>query len=132
MSHYYYYAANVISVSMPLNANELLLPAPFPEEAGAFTACALDTVATTNQKSRFYMHFKIFSLRFLCSSEIPLADGAVNAVLCDVPFGRKFSCSSDMTSALPLLLREMERCIISAYNYLLSTNISVFGLWLYS
>ncbi|XP_691263.5 U6 snRNA (guanine-N(2))-methyltransferase THUMPD2 [Danio rerio] len=43
--------------------------------------------------------------------EIPLADGMVDAVLCDVPFGRKFSCSSDMTTALPLLLREMERVL---------------------
>ncbi|XP_056332978.1 THUMP domain-containing protein 2 [Danio aesculapii] len=43
--------------------------------------------------------------------EIPLADGAVDAVLCDVPFGRKFSCSSDMTTALPLLLKEMERVL---------------------
>ncbi|ROJ78871.1 THUMP domain-containing protein 2 [Anabarilius grahami] len=44
-------------------------------------------------------------------SEIPLADGAVDAVLCDIPFGRKFSCSSDMPTALPRLLREMERVI---------------------
>ncbi|XP_016319077.1 THUMP domain-containing protein 2 isoform X1 [Sinocyclocheilus anshuiensis] len=43
--------------------------------------------------------------------EIPLADGTVDAVLCDVPFGRKFSCSSDMPTALPRLLREMERVL---------------------
>ncbi|XP_043118275.1 THUMP domain-containing protein 2 [Puntigrus tetrazona] len=43
--------------------------------------------------------------------EIPLADGAVDAVLCDIPFGRKFSCSSDMSTALPRLLREMERVL---------------------
>ncbi|XP_050988624.1 THUMP domain-containing protein 2 [Labeo rohita] len=43
--------------------------------------------------------------------EIPLADGAVDAVLCDVPFGRKFSCSSDMPTALPRLLKEMERVL---------------------
>ncbi|XP_077095649.1 U6 snRNA (guanine-N(2))-methyltransferase THUMPD2 isoform X3 [Siphateles boraxobius] len=43
--------------------------------------------------------------------EIPLADGTVDVVLCDVPFGRKFSCSSDMPTALPHLLREMERVI---------------------
>jgi len=52
-----------------------------------------------------------YPIFFFCSSEIPLADGAVDVVLCDVPFGRKFSCSSDMPTALPLLLREMERCI---------------------
>ncbi|XP_067223823.1 THUMP domain-containing protein 2 [Chanodichthys erythropterus] len=52
-------------------------------------------------------------VQLLCSSamEIPLADGAVDAVLCDIPFGRKFSCSSDMPTALPRLLREMERVI---------------------
>ncbi|XP_057200244.1 THUMP domain-containing protein 2 [Triplophysa rosa] len=47
-----------------------------------------------------------------CSAmEIPLNDGAVDAVLCDVPFGRKFSCSTDMPTALPRLLKEMERVL---------------------
>ncbi|XP_051578700.1 THUMP domain-containing protein 2 isoform X1 [Myxocyprinus asiaticus] len=52
-------------------------------------------------------------LQLLQSSvmEIPLADGVVDAVLCDVPFGRKFSCSIDMPRALPHLLREMERVL---------------------
>ncbi|TRY94089.1 hypothetical protein DNTS_027318 [Danionella cerebrum] len=42
---------------------------------------------------------------------IPLGNGTVDALLCDVPFGRKFCCGSDMSSALPLLLREMERVL---------------------
>jgi len=34
-------------VCVPLNKIDLLLPAPIPEEGGAFTAHALDTLATT-------------------------------------------------------------------------------------
>ncbi|XP_067310689.1 THUMP domain-containing protein 2 [Pseudorasbora parva] len=58
--------------------------------------------------------------------EIPLSDGAVDAVLCDVPFGRKFSCSSDMSTALPHLLREMERviCVGGHLVLLLSLQLS--------
>ncbi|XP_036450057.1 THUMP domain-containing protein 2 [Colossoma macropomum] len=43
--------------------------------------------------------------------DIPLPTGSVDAVLCDVPFGRKFSCSTDMTTALPRILAEMERVL---------------------
>ncbi|XP_016125136.1 THUMP domain-containing protein 2-like [Sinocyclocheilus grahami] len=50
--------------------------------------------------------------------EIPLADGTVDAVLCDVPFGRKFSCSYVMPTVLPCLLREMESCIVNVYFFL--------------
>ncbi|KAI4887174.1 hypothetical protein NFI96_021283 [Prochilodus magdalenae] len=42
---------------------------------------------------------------------IPLPAGSVDAVLCDLPFGRKFSCSTDMTTALPCILAEMERVL---------------------
>ncbi|XP_066538360.1 THUMP domain-containing protein 2 [Hoplias malabaricus] len=42
---------------------------------------------------------------------IPLQAGSVDTVLCDVPFGRKFSCSTDMTTALPQILTEMERVL---------------------
>uniref|UniRef100_A0A3B4EC68 Ribosomal RNA large subunit methyltransferase K/L-like methyltransferase domain-containing protein n=1 Tax=Pygocentrus nattereri TaxID=42514 RepID=A0A3B4EC68_PYGNA len=51
------------------------------------------------------------------SSYIPLPTGSVDAVLCDVPFGRRFSCSTDMTSALPRILAEMER-VLSDGGYL--------------
>lgn len=37
-----------VCVCYSLNADDLLLSAPFPKEGGAFTACALDTLATTN------------------------------------------------------------------------------------
>lgn len=57
--------------------------------------------------------FSLLKLTLICHVsiflEIPLSDGAVDAVLCDIPFGRKFSCSTDMPTALPRLLKEMER-----------------------
>ncbi|KAB5561964.1 hypothetical protein PHYPO_G00012520 [Pangasianodon hypophthalmus] len=42
---------------------------------------------------------------------MPLPAASVDAVVCDVPFGRKFSCSDDMTTALPHILAEMERVL---------------------
>ncbi|XP_055028019.2 THUMP domain-containing protein 2 isoform X1 [Misgurnus anguillicaudatus] len=58
--------------------------------------------------------------------EIPLTSGVVDAVLCDVPFGRKFSCSIDMPTALPHLLKEMERvlCVGGHLVLLLSLQLS--------
>uniref|UniRef100_W5KUX3 THUMP domain containing 2 n=1 Tax=Astyanax mexicanus TaxID=7994 RepID=W5KUX3_ASTMX len=45
------------------------------------------------------------------SSSIPMPASSVDAVLCDVPFDRKFICSTDMTAALPHILAEMERVL---------------------
>ncbi|KAG9268407.1 THUMP domain-containing protein 2 [Astyanax mexicanus] len=42
---------------------------------------------------------------------IPMPASSVDAVLCDVPFDRKFICSTDMTAALPHILAEMERVL---------------------
>ncbi|GAA6088627.1 THUMP domain-containing protein 2 isoform X1, partial [Tachysurus ichikawai] len=41
----------------------------------------------------------------------PLSAASVDVVVCDVPFGRKFSCGVDMTTALPHILAEMERVL---------------------
>jgi len=49
--------AKTFLTCVSLNANELLLPAPYPEEGGAFTAHASDTPATTN---------KIKKISFVC------------------------------------------------------------------
>ncbi|XP_030643355.1 THUMP domain-containing protein 2 [Chanos chanos] len=43
--------------------------------------------------------------------EIPLPSNSVDGVICDVPFGRKFSCGTNVTVALPKLIREMERVL---------------------
>ncbi|KAG5266600.1 hypothetical protein AALO_G00233940 [Alosa alosa] len=42
---------------------------------------------------------------------IPLPSGSVDVVICDVPFGRKFSCGSSMAAALPEIVEEMERVL---------------------
>lgn len=41
-----------------LNANELRLPAPFPEEGCTFTFHALDTTARTDQEKKYDRHRK--------------------------------------------------------------------------
>ncbi|CAN9500030.1 unnamed protein product [Ophioblennius macclurei] len=45
------------------------------------------------------------------SLALPLASSSVNAVICDLPFGRKFSTRTDMAASLPLILTEMERVL---------------------
>lgn len=49
----------------------------------------------------------------MCSvyAVIPLSDGRVDAVVCDLPFGRKFGTKVDMAAKLPLILTEMERFV---------------------
>ncbi|XP_035388512.1 THUMP domain-containing protein 2 isoform X1 [Electrophorus electricus] len=65
---------------------------------------AVENVDTAGQKSR------ILLVQSSCMA-IPLPTASVDVVLCDVPFGRKFSCSVDMPAALPRILAEMERVL---------------------
>lgn len=53
----------VVLVCVSLHANELLCPAPFPEEGYAFTARASDTTAITNQEN--YTDSKRFRVKNL-------------------------------------------------------------------
>ncbi|XP_061767267.1 THUMP domain-containing protein 2 isoform X1 [Nerophis ophidion] len=45
------------------------------------------------------------------STDIPLPSESVDAVVCDLPFGRKFGTKTNMASSLPLILTEMERVL---------------------
>ncbi|XP_076850685.1 U6 snRNA (guanine-N(2))-methyltransferase THUMPD2 isoform X2 [Brachyhypopomus gauderio] len=63
---------------------------------------AAENVDAAGQKGR------ILLVQSSCMA-IPLPTASVDVVLCDVPFGRKFSCSMDMPTALPQILAEMER-----------------------
>ncbi|XP_072546162.1 THUMP domain-containing protein 2 isoform X2 [Salminus brasiliensis] len=65
---------------------------------------AAENVDAAGQESRMLL------VRSSCMA-IPLPASSVDVVLCDVPFGRKFSCSRDMTAALPYILAEMERVL---------------------
>ncbi|KAJ8248555.1 hypothetical protein GJAV_G00243250 [Gymnothorax javanicus] len=42
---------------------------------------------------------------------IPLPSSSVDAVVCDIPFGRKFGNKSDMAACLPTIVKEMERVL---------------------
>lgn len=55
---------------------------------------------------------------FLCAA-LPLPSASVDAVVCDLPFGRKFGSKTDMAAKLPLILAEMER-LVPFYSWLLS------------
>ncbi|XP_029377179.1 THUMP domain-containing protein 2 [Echeneis naucrates] len=45
------------------------------------------------------------------SMVLPLANASVDAVICDLPFGRKFGTKTNMASNLPVIVTEMERIL---------------------
>ncbi|XP_013873027.1 THUMP domain-containing protein 2 [Austrofundulus limnaeus] len=45
------------------------------------------------------------------SMALPLPSSSVDAVVCDLPFGRKFGTKTNMAAKLPLILSEMERVL---------------------
>ncbi|XP_034538400.1 THUMP domain-containing protein 2 [Notolabrus celidotus] len=42
---------------------------------------------------------------------LPLPSASVDAIVCDLPFGKKFGTKTDMAANLPLILTEMERVL---------------------
>ncbi|TKS85879.1 THUMP domain-containing protein 2 [Collichthys lucidus] len=45
------------------------------------------------------------------STALPLPSTTVDAVVCDLPFGRKFGTKANVAASLPLILAEMERFV---------------------
>lgn len=69
----------------------------------------------------------VYRMTFLYSSvcaALPLPSASVDAVVCDLPFGRKFGTKTDMAANLPLILAEMERLVSLCVHYY-SLNCSV-------
>ncbi|XP_070772557.1 THUMP domain-containing protein 2 [Enoplosus armatus] len=60
------------------------------------------------------------------SMVLPLSSASVDAVVCDLPFGRKFGTKTNMAANLPLILTEMERvlCVGGSLVLLLSPQLS--------
>uniref|UniRef100_A0A1A7YYI5 THUMP domain containing 2 n=2 Tax=Iconisemion striatum TaxID=60296 RepID=A0A1A7YYI5_9TELE len=60
------------------------------------------------------------------SMGLPLPSCSVDAVICDLPFGRKFDTKINMAAKLPLILSEMERilCVGGTLVVLLSPQLS--------
>ncbi|KAL0964552.1 hypothetical protein UPYG_G00325530 [Umbra pygmaea] len=57
---------------------------------------------------------------------IPLSSCSVDAVVCDIPFGKKFGNKTDMAACLPTIVNEMERilCVGGTLVLLLSPQLS--------
>ncbi|KAJ8250509.1 hypothetical protein COCON_G00224310 [Conger conger] len=57
---------------------------------------------------------------------IPVPSDSMDAVICDIPFGRKFGKKSDMAACLPAIVKEMERvlCVGGALVLLLSPALA--------
>ncbi|XP_018517281.1 THUMP domain-containing protein 2 [Lates calcarifer] len=60
------------------------------------------------------------------SMVLPLPSASVDAVVCDLPFGRKFGTKTNMAANLPVIVTEMERvlCVGGALVLLLSPQLS--------
>ncbi|XP_040905038.1 THUMP domain-containing protein 2 isoform X2 [Toxotes jaculatrix] len=60
------------------------------------------------------------------SMVLPLPSASVDAVVCDLPFGRKFGTKTDMAANLPVIVTEMERvlCVGGTLVLLLSPQLS--------
>uniref|UniRef100_A0A8C9YBM8 THUMP domain containing 2 n=1 Tax=Sander lucioperca TaxID=283035 RepID=A0A8C9YBM8_SANLU len=54
------------------------------------------------------LNYLLASLSSVCVV-LPLPSASVDAVVCDLPFGRKFGTKTTMAANLPLILTEMER-----------------------
>uniref|UniRef100_A0A8B9KZR0 THUMP domain containing 2 n=1 Tax=Astyanax mexicanus TaxID=7994 RepID=A0A8B9KZR0_ASTMX len=67
--------------------------------------CPVCTHTHTHTHTLLNINISLFAVA------IPMPASSVDAVLCDVPFDRKFICSTDMTAALPHILAEMERVL---------------------
>ncbi|XP_053365244.1 THUMP domain-containing protein 2 isoform X1 [Clarias gariepinus] len=66
---------------------------------------AVENVQTAGQEER------VLIIQSSCMA-LPLPSASVDAVVCDIPFGRKFSCGVAMTTALPRILAEMESIFV--------------------
>ncbi|XP_066552666.1 THUMP domain-containing protein 2 isoform X2 [Amia ocellicauda] len=47
--------------------------------------------------------------------EIPLPSSSVDAIVCDIPFGRKYCSNTDIRAALPAIVKEMESPQLSVF-----------------
>ncbi|KAM9364020.1 THUMP domain-containing protein 2 [Pholidichthys leucotaenia] len=62
------------------------------------------------------------------STVLPLPSASVDAVICDLPFGRKFGTKMSMAANLPLILTEMERVLHTGGTLVLLLSPQLSGL----
>uniref|UniRef100_A0A8C4EKZ9 THUMP domain containing 2 n=1 Tax=Dicentrarchus labrax TaxID=13489 RepID=A0A8C4EKZ9_DICLA len=75
---------------------------------------------------RHVLNYLLARLSLSVCAVLPLPSASVDAVVCDLPFGRKFGTKTNMAANLPLILTEMERvlCIGGTLVLLLSPQLS--------
>ncbi|KAF5904196.1 mitogen-activated protein kinase kinase kinase kinase 3 isoform X2, partial [Clarias magur] len=82
---------------------------------------AVENVQAAGQEER------VLIIQSSCMA-LPLNSASVDAVVCDIPFGRKFSCGVTMTTALPRILAEMERVLRQGGNLVLLLSLQLSAL----
>uniref|UniRef100_A0A3P8RLC2 THUMP domain containing 2 n=1 Tax=Amphiprion percula TaxID=161767 RepID=A0A3P8RLC2_AMPPE len=106
----------------------ILIEAAQEHEAACFLGLDIDDgqLQKANENTAFAELGNRIHLLKASSLALPLTDASVDAVICDLPFGRKFGTKTNMAANLPLILAEMERvlCIGGSLVLLLSPQLS--------
>uniref|UniRef100_A0A3Q0RXC5 THUMP domain containing 2 n=1 Tax=Amphilophus citrinellus TaxID=61819 RepID=A0A3Q0RXC5_AMPCI len=77
--------------------------------------CGVGTILIEAAQEHKVRKEVLFCSSFKCRNlykTLPLPSASVDAVICDLPFGRKFGSRIDMATNLPLILTEMERFVL--------------------
>ncbi|XP_056292060.1 THUMP domain-containing protein 2 isoform X2 [Pseudoliparis swirei] len=91
----------------------ILIEAAQEHEAACFLGLDLDDgqLQRANENVEFAELGDRMQLLKASCMRLPLSSGSVDAVVCDLPFGRKFGTKTNMAANLPLILTEMERVL---------------------
>ncbi|XP_028845482.1 THUMP domain-containing protein 2 [Denticeps clupeoides] len=63
-----------------------------------------------------------------CAKDIPFPSGSIDMLVCDVPFGRKFSCGANMSDGLLEIVGEMERVLCAGGTLVLLLSLQLSSL----
>ncbi|XP_051815857.1 THUMP domain-containing protein 2 isoform X2 [Acanthochromis polyacanthus] len=95
-------------------AGTILIEAAQEHEAACFLGLDIDDgqLQKASENTAFAELGHRIHLLKASSLALPLTSSSVDAVICDLPFGRKFGTKTDMAANLPLILAEMERSVL--------------------
>ncbi|KAG7228488.1 hypothetical protein INR49_007661 [Caranx melampygus] len=91
----------------------ILIEAAQEHKAACFMGVDIDErqLQKANENIEFAEMGNTVQLLKASSMELPLTNASVDAVVCDLPFGKKFGTKTDMAANLPVILTEMERVL---------------------
>ncbi|XP_019949174.2 THUMP domain-containing protein 2 isoform X1 [Paralichthys olivaceus] len=106
----------------------ILIEAAQENKAACFLGVDIDDrqLQKANENIEFAEMGNRIQLMKASSMALPLPSASVDAVICDLPFGRKFGTKTNMAANLPVIVTEMERilCVGGSLVLLLSPQLS--------